>query len=75
MTVISLLYQLNAEDLTGDIIKKENQIKTNNSTPLIKDLKISNIFKNKNNEEGNSVIDKLIKKVLQLLVLVGLAAQ
>jgi len=36
---------------------------------------MSNIFKDKDNEEGNSVTNKLIKEVLQLLVLVGLAAQ
>ena len=64
ITVTSLLCQLNAEDLTEDIIKKENQIETNNSTPLIKDLEISNIFKNKDNEKGNSVMNELITEVL-----------
>ena len=34
---------------------------------------MSNIFKDKDDEEGNSVIDKLLDKVSQLLVLVGLA--
>jgi len=38
-------------------------------------LEISNIFKDKDNEEGNSVTDKFLDKVSQLLVLVGLAAQ
>ena len=75
MIVISLLYQLNTENLTGDIIREKDQIKTNNNTSLIKDLEMSNIFKDKNNKKGNSVIDELINKVLWLLVLVGLAAQ
>jgi len=64
ITVTSLLYQLNAEDLTGDIIREENQIKNDNSTPLIDDLEISNIFKDKDDEEGNGVIDKFLDKVL-----------
>ena len=62
--VTSLLCQLNTKDLTENIIRKENQIEINNSTPLIKDLEMQNIFKNKNNKEGNSVIDKLITEVL-----------
>jgi len=64
MTVTNLLHQLDADDLTGNIIKKENQIETNNSTPLIEDLEMSNIFKDKNDEEGNSVMDELIIEVL-----------
>ena len=64
MTVISLLHQLNTKDLTGDIIKEKDQIKTSNNTPLIKDLEMSNIFKDKNNKKGNGVTDKLITKVL-----------
>jgi len=36
---------------------------------------MQNIFKNKDNEKGNNIINKLVDKVLQLLVLVGLAAQ
>jgi len=75
MIITSLLHQLNAKDLIRGIIKKEDQIKDNNSTPLIDDLEISNIFKDKDNEEGNNVMDKLINEVLQLLVLVRLAAQ
>jgi len=74
MTVINLLHQLNAEDLTGGIIKKEDQIKTSNSTPFIKNLEISNIFKNKNNKEGNSITDKLIAEVSQILKLVTIIA-
>jgi len=36
---------------------------------------MSNIFKDKDNKKGNSVTDKLMDEVLQLLVLVRLAAQ
>jgi len=36
---------------------------------------MSNIFKNKNDKEENSVMDELIKEVSQLLKLVGLAVQ
>ena len=64
ITITSLLHQLNAKDLTGDIIKEKDQIETNNSTPLIKDLEISDIFKDKDDEKGNSVTDKLITEVL-----------
>ena len=63
MIVTSLLHQLNAKDLTGDMIREKDQIKTNNSTPLIEDLEVSNIFKNKNDKEGNGVMDELIKEV------------
>ena len=38
-------------------------------------MEISNIFEDKDGKEGNGVIDELIKEVLQLLELVGLAAQ
>jgi len=55
--------------------QEENKNKIETSTPLIEDLEMSNIFKDKDNKEGNSVTDKLINKVSQLLVLVGLAAQ
>jgi len=72
--VTSLLHQPNAKNLTRGIIKEKDQIKTNNSIPLIKDLKISNIFKDKDNKKGNSVIDKLITKVSQLLKLVQVIA-
>ena len=74
ITVTSLLHQLDVEDLTGGIIRKEDQIETNNSTPLIKDLEMSDIFKDKDNKKGNGVTDKLLEEVSQLLVLVRLAA-
>jgi len=44
--------------------QKENKTEIKTSTPLIKDLKISNIFKNKDNKEKNGVMDKLINEVL-----------
>ena len=44
--------------------QKENKIKIKTSTPLIKDLKISNIFTDKDNKEGNGVADKLMDEVL-----------
>ena len=75
MIVTSLLHWLNAKDLTKGMIRKEDQIKTNNSTPLIKDLEMSNIFKNKNNKEGNSVMDELIIEVSWLLELVAVIAE
>jgi len=64
MIVTSLLHWLNIKDLTGDIIREKDQIKTNSSIPLIKDLEMSDIFKNENNKKGNSVIDELITEVL-----------
>ena len=75
MTVTSLLHQLNTENLTGGIIKKKDQIKINNSIPLIENLEISNIFKDKDDKEGNSVINKLITEVSQLLELVTIIAR
>jgi len=50
--------------------KDEIEIETN--TPLIKDLEMSDIFKDKDDKEGNSVTNEFFNKVLQLLVLVGL---
>ena len=44
--------------------QEEDHIETSNSTPLIKDLEMSNIFKDKDNKKGNGVIDKFIKEVL-----------
>ena len=63
MIVTSLLCQLDAEDLIGGIIREKDQIENNNSTPLIEDLEMSNIFKDKDNEEGNGVIDKFLDEV------------
>jgi len=44
--------------------QKEDKIEIKTSTFLIKDLEISDIFKNKNDEKGNGVTDKLIDEVL-----------
>ena len=44
--------------------QEKNKIKIKTSTPLIKDLEMSNIFKNKNNKEGNGVINELLNKIL-----------
>ena len=63
MIVTSLLHWLNTEDLTRDMIREKDQIKNNNSTPLIDNLEISDIFKDKDNKKGNSVTDKLLDKV------------
>jgi len=54
--------------------QKEDEIKIETSTPLIEDLEMSDIFKDKDNKKENGVTDELINKILQLLVLVGLAA-
>ena len=56
MIVTSLLHQLDAEDLTRDIIRKEDQIKNNNSTPLINDLPKAEWLKKIKEEKPNGVI-------------------
>ena len=43
--------------------RKKTKLKKN-SISLIEDLEISNIFKDKDNKEGNSVTDKLINEIL-----------
>ena len=69
MTVTSLLCQSEAEDLIEDIIRnKEQQIESGNTTPLIDDLKIQEVFKDKDGEEGGSVMD-LINALIDLLSL------
>ena len=45
------------------MIREEDQIETETSTLLINDLEIQDIFKDKNDEEGNSVTDELIMEV------------
>ena len=51
---------------------EEDKIKTETGTPLIEDLEISDIFKDKDDKEGNGVTDEFLDEVSQLLVLVGL---
>ena len=58
---------LNAKDLIGGIRNKEgHQVKTGHSTPLINDLEIKELFKDKDKEEGTGVID-LINRIVQVL--------
>ena len=69
MTVTSLLQQSEANDLTGGIIRNKNhQIKSGNTTPLINDLEMQKIFKDKDKERGDSIID-LISGLVDLLSL------
>jgi len=69
MTVTSLLQQSKAEDLIGDIIKeKDHQIKSGNTTPLINNLEMQDVFKDKDEKKGNGVID-LINGLIDLLSL------
>jgi len=69
MAVISLLQQLKTKDLIGDIIKdKKWQIKLGNTTSLINDLEMQDVFEDKDGERGGSVID-LIYGLVDLLSL------
>ena len=73
MTVTSLLHQPNAKDLTKGMIKKEDQIETNNSTSLIEDLEMQDIFKNENEEERDSVITE-VSQLLELVQVIATCA-
>jgi len=69
MTVTSLLQQSKAEDLTGGIIReKDHQIELGNTTPLINNLEMQDVFKGKNKERGDGVMD-LINGLVDLLLL------
>jgi len=69
MIVTSLLQQLKTKDLMGDIIKKEDyQIKSGNTTPLINNLEMQDVFKNKNKKRRDGVTD-LINGLVDLLSL------
>ena len=69
MTVTSLLQQSETEDLIRGIIKEEDhQIKSGNITPLIDNLEMQDVFKDKDEERGNGVID-LINGLVDLLSL------
>jgi len=39
---------------------------------LVLDLRWSDVFKDKDKEEGNSIIDKLIAETIQLVELIGI---
>jgi len=69
ITVTSLLHQSEAEDLIGGIIRnKEQQIKSGNTTPLINNLEMQDVFKDKDGERGGSIMD-LISRLVDLLSL------
>ena len=69
ITITSLLHQSEAEDLIGGIIREEDhQIESGNTTPLINDLEMQNVFKDKDEERGDGVID-LINGLVDLLSL------
>ena len=56
-----------AKNLTGGIKNKEgHQIKTGYSIPLINNLEIEELFKNKNKEEGAGITD-FISRIVQVL--------
>jgi len=60
---------LETEDLIRDIIRnKDHQIKLGNTTPLINDLEMQEVFKDKDGERGGSVTD-LIYGLIDLLLL------
>ena len=59
------------EDLIGGIVKNENQIESEDTPPLVNDLEISNIFKDKDREEGDSVTDSIKGLVLLIIGLLN----
>ena len=67
--VTSLLHQSEIEDLIRGIIRnKKQQIKSGNTTPLIDNLEMQEVFKDKDGERGGSVMD-LIYGLVDLLSL------
>jgi len=69
MTVTSLLHQSKTEDLIKGIIREKNhQIKSGNTTPLINNLEMQDVFKDKNKKRGDGVTD-LINGLIDLLSL------
>jgi len=67
--ITSLLQQSETEDLIKDIIREEDhQIKLGNITPLINNLEMQDVFKDKNGKRGDSVTD-LINGLADLLLL------
>jgi len=60
---------LEAEDLIRDIIRnKDHQTKLGNTTPLINNLEMQEVFKDKNGERGGSITD-FINGLIDLLSL------
>ena len=69
MVVISQLQWSEAEDLIRGIIRNEDhQNESGNTTPLINDLEMQEVFKDKDRERGGSVTD-LICELVDLLSL------
>jgi len=67
--VTSLLQQSKAEDLIGGIIREEDhQIELGNTTPLINNLEMQDVFEDKDEERGDGVTD-LISGLVDLLLL------
>jgi len=50
----------------ASIRNKDHQIKLKGTTPWINNLKINNVFKDKNKKEGAGVID-LINRLVEIL--------
>ena len=69
MIVTSLLYWSEAEDLIGSIIKEEDhQIESGNTTLLIDNLEMQDVFEDKDGRRGDGVMD-LISGLVDLLLL------
>ena len=69
MVVTSWLQQLEAENLIRGIIRnKDHQNESGNTTPLINNLEMQEVFKDKDGKRGNSVID-LINGLVDILLL------
>jgi len=67
--ITNLLYQSKAEDLIRGIIKnKEQQIELGNTIPLINNLEMQEVFKDKDGERGSSITN-LINGLIDLLSL------
>ena len=60
MDAVKRVQRLDIDNLIGGIRDISYQINSGNSTPLIKDLKIKWIFKNKAEEEKANVTDLIL---------------
>ena len=69
ITVTSLLCWSEAEDLIEGIVRnKDRQIESGNTTPLINDLEMQEVFEDKDKKRGGSVMD-LINRLVDVLLL------
>ena len=67
ITTVIQAWRLDAKNLIGGIRnKKSYQIKIKHSTPLINNLEIKELFKDKNEEKGVGITD-LISRIIQVL--------